>query len=247
MDVRPDRMEVRVTLLWRAPLVLLLLASLCMGESPPAVPPLAPGNLSPEEITAYENECASGDGYRCFLLAAFLERASSDPREAGRARELAETACGRGLPLACFQAARFSEEGVGVYPDPRRALFRYRAACMRFHLEACYREALLLERGIGTDKDPDRARRVLERTCHHQTLNNCRDIAREIHVREPRISRIQSEHNLCTRGWNLACHRLGETAENPVHARLMFERACGRGHEPSCQRLSGESTPDPTT
>ncbi len=227
------------------------LACVCGGrEQSPETVELIPEALTAREQETMASECGTGDSYQCYRLAGTLSRETQDPVAGARALELSGTACDRGFLLACFQSARFYEEGVGVFPDPREAYRRHEDVCNRLHLSGCIHQARLLEEGVGVARDIAAANALLERTCHHQTLNNCLDIAREIHSREGRISAVASEYNLCTLGWNLSCHHLGEIKAKafPTEAsrwRPYFENACNRGYELSCGRLeTGQAGPD---
>lgn len=227
------------------------LASFAVGllacEPDPPAPPasLIPGELSAEEVGRFETECQRGDSFRCYQLAGFLaDQAKPGPNDAVRALELAGIACERDFLPACFQNAEFYRAGIGVFPDPREALRLYDRACRRLHLFACYRQALLLRKVPVVAPESGEAVALLERTCHHQTLNNCQDIAREVHESEKRISRRTSEYQVCTRGWNAACHMLGEmyaageeVERDLERSRLMFERACSQGDAASCERV----------
>lgn len=182
-------------------------------------------------MLAFEVDCndGKGDGYGCHCAGEFFAVVKDDH---ARAAKVFERNCkDNKYGASCFSLARFFMTGKGVSQDDGRAFQLFEEACSRGNAPGCYHAGLLGRGGLGTKRDPVTAMDRFDRAC--QEPGNIPEACYEMATLLLKATGAGGSG----RGW-LGFGRKKGIERDPVRAEALLERACTRGHGPSCFNLA---------
>ncbi|MEM8553344.1 MAG: hypothetical protein AAGF71_00825 [Pseudomonadota bacterium] len=161
----------------------------------------------------YEQGCDGGNALGCTNLGYLYRRSLGVEKDYARAHELYEQGCNGGNALGCTNLGVLYRDGLGVDQDYARARELYEQGCDAGDANGCTNLAYLYELGLGVDQDYARAHQLYEQGCDGEESIGCSNLS--------------------------IMHRYGHGTAVKLDVALSYsDRACGLGHQRSCERAT---------
>lgn len=224
---------------------------------PPRRQAIQSPKCAPYDAADCERRCAKGDVASCARAGVLFRDGRGVPRDPTRAWRYLTTACERGDAVGCGALSELLVSDDGAQRNTAHAATLARAACEAGDGHGCASLASLCTDNlvypsevIACDRDEvDRLRQravaSLASRCTGWGAYDCHTLATIYADGDPETARLFARLS-CEAGDPGGCDELGflhQLRGEVVHARALYEKACGAGYARACGRFAGTIVP----